>query len=58
MLATVAEAGLSENLLSLVQRVREVQVGHEAMAGQTGGVYPWKNIKFRDWAPAAVNCFN
>jgi len=42
MLAAVAEAGLPENLLALVQRVREIQIGHEAMAGQTGGVYPWE----------------
>jgi len=40
MLAAIAEAGLPENLLALVQRVREIQIGHEAVAGQTGGAYP------------------
>lgn len=37
MFAAITETGLPEDLLTLVQRVREVQIGHEAVAGQAGG---------------------
>lgn len=37
MFAAITETGLPEDLLTLVQRVREVQIGHEAVAGKAGG---------------------
>lgn len=39
MFAAITETGLPEDLLTLVQRVREVQIGHEAVAGQAGGKF-------------------